>query len=378
VDPAPAASELRGDVPPVGRARQRLRAAYPPYPVVLAAAGIALGLVPGLPRVHLSSALILLLFVPPLVFEASLTFDQGHARSVAVPITLLATAGVGMTVLGVGAGAHYLLGFDWPAALLLGAIVSPTDPIAVVAVIRQVGAHPRLASLLEGESLFNDGTGVAVFGAVAAMIAGGHLTVADFGLRLVTLMAIGLAAGGVLGGICAAVTHRYHGLALPVAMIAAWGSFLAAQALGGSGVVAVVVAGVLLARFGLVTDRLLRPWAALAFVLNLVLFALVGIALPTAGLLVLSMVAAGGYLLMLAARAVTVWLLTIGAGLPWGWRQLAWWGGLRGALSIALALAVGDARVSTVAYGMVVLSLLLQGGLLRPFARAVGASDEAP
>jgi CPA1 family monovalent cation:H+ antiporter len=147
---------------------------------------------------------------------------------------------------------------------------------------------------------------------------------------------------------------------------------------GGSGVVAVVVAGVLVARFGLVTDRLLRPWAALAFLLNVALFALVGLALPTAGLLALIAIAAGGYLLMLAARAVTVWLLTIGAGLSWAWRQLAWWGGLRGALSIALALSVGDVHVSTVAYGMVVLSLLVQGGLLRPFARAVGAGDGPP
>jgi len=262
--------------------------------VLLAAAGIALGLVPGLPHLRLSPALILLLFVPPLVFEASLTFDQVHARSVALPISLLATVGVGMTVLGVGAGAHYLLGFGWPAALLLGAVVSPTDPIAVVAVIRQVGAHPRLAALLEGESLFNDGTGVAVFGAVAATIAGGRPTVADFGARLLLLTAIGLVAGGVVGGICAAVTHRYHRAALPVALVAAWASFLAAQLAGGSGVVAVVVAGVLVARFGLVTDRLLRPWAVLAFLLNVALFALVGIALPTTALLALGAVAAGG------------------------------------------------------------------------------------
>ena len=113
-----------------------------PYPVLLAAAGIAIGLVPGLPHLHLSAPLLLFGFVPPLVFEAALSFEQENARPVARPIALLATAGVGMTVLGVGAGAHYLLGFSWPAALLLGAIVSPTDPIAVVAVIRQWGAPP--------------------------------------------------------------------------------------------------------------------------------------------------------------------------------------------------------------------------------------------
>ena len=124
----------------------------------------------------------------------------------------------------------------------------------------------------------------------------------------------------------------------------------------------------LVARYGLVTERLLRPWAVLAFLLNVALFALVGLALPTAGVLALAAAVGGGYLLMLATRAITVWLLTIGARLPWRWRQLTWWGGLRGALSIALALLVADTKVSTVAYGMVVLSLLLQGGLLRSFA----------
>jgi monovalent cation:H+ antiporter, CPA1 family len=349
-----------------------------PYPALLAAAGIAIGLVPGLPHLQLSPALILFGFVPPLVLEAALTFEQRQAKSVLRPIALLATVGVGMTVLGVGAGAHYLLGFSWPAALLLGAIVSPTDPIAVVAVIRQVGAPPRLAALLEGESLFNDGTGVAVFAAVAASLAGGQPTVLGFAGRLLLITVVGVAAGAFAGGAAAALCRLRPVLAFPVTLFAAWASFGLAQAVGGSGVLGVVTAGVLVARYGGATEAIAKPWGWLALVLNVVLFGAVGLALPTAGMLVLAAAVGGGYLLMLAARAATVWLLTIGARLPWRWRQVTWWGGLRGALSIALALLVADSRVSTVAYGMVVLSLLLQGGLLSPFARAMRVSEPSP
>ena len=347
-----------------------------PYPVLFAAAGIALGLVPGLPHLQLSAALLLFGFVPPLVFEAALSFEQENARGVLRPIALLATAGVGMTVLGIGAGAHYLLGFSWPAALLLGAIVSPTDPIAVVAVIRQTGAPPKLAALLEGESLFNDGTGVAVFAAVAASLLGGQPTVAGFAGRLLLITAAGVAAGAFAGGAAAALCRVRPALAFPVSLFAAWASFGLAQAIGGSGVLSVVTAGVILARYGRVTEALRKPWSWLALVLNAALFGAVGLALPTAGLLALAAAVGGGYLLMLGTRAITVWLLTIGARLPWHWRQLTWLGGLRGALSIALALLVADTKVSTVAYGMVVLSLLLQGGLLRQFAKAIRAEEQ--
>ena len=340
-----------------------------PYPVLLAAIGILVGLVPVLPHLRLSAPVILFGFVPPLVFEAALGFDQDQARGLLRPIALLATVGVGMTVLGVGAGAHYLLGFTWPAALLLGAIVSPTDPIAVVAVLRQVGAPPRLAALLEGESLFNDGTGVAVFAAVAVSLAGGRPTLAGFAGRLLLITLAGAGAGAVVGGAAAALCRLRPVLALPVALFAAWAGFGLAQVIGGSGVLGVVVAGVLVARYGRVTEALRKPWGWLAFALNASLFGLVGLALPSAGLLAMAAVVGGAYLLMLGSRAGTVWLLTIGARLPWHWRQVAWWGGLRGALSIALALLVADTRVSTVAYGMVVLSLLLQGVLLRPLLR---------
>jgi CPA1 family monovalent cation:H+ antiporter len=134
-----------------------------PYPVLLAVGGIVIGLLPGVRIPTIGPDLILLAFVPGLVFEASLSLDLEELWRRVVPISLLATLGVLLTVIVVGALAHFGLGLDWGSGILLGAIVAATDPIAVVNLLRQVGAPVGLKAILEGESLFNDGTGVAIF-----------------------------------------------------------------------------------------------------------------------------------------------------------------------------------------------------------------------
>src|SRR5712691_2117297 len=175
-----------------------------PYAVLLAIGGILIGLIPGVRLPPLAPDIILLAFVPGLVFEASLTLDLDEVWRRVVPISLLATLGVFLTVVVIGVLAHYGLGLDWASGILLGAIVSTTDPIAVVNLLRQVGAPSGLKAILEGESLFNDGTGVAVFVAVLGTISSGHPSVLDAGLRFLFVagagVAIGIAAGaaGVL------------------------------------------------------------------------------------------------------------------------------------------------------------------------------------
>src|SRR5260370_1644589 len=134
-----------------------------PYPVLLAIGGILIGLIPGVPLPSLGPDLILLAFVPGLVFEASLALDLDEMWRRVVPISLLATIGVFLTVVVIGVLAHYGLGLDWASGILLGAIVSTTDPIAVGNLLRPVRAPSGRHALLEGESLFNDGTGAAVF-----------------------------------------------------------------------------------------------------------------------------------------------------------------------------------------------------------------------
>jgi monovalent cation:H+ antiporter, CPA1 family len=360
-----------------------------PYPVLLAVGGILIGLVPGLRFPTIGSELILLVFVPGLVFEASLALDLAELRTRVVPVALLSTIGVFLTVLAIGSLAHYGLGFDWASGMLLGAIVAATDPIAVVNMLRQLHAPKGVEAILEGESLFNDGTGVAIFAAVLGTILTGHASVLDAGLRFVYVVSAGTAIGLVVGALGVLLLRRVDEaeLEIMITLVVAYGGYLAADIVGASGVVAVVVTGIVFARFGTRTGRLqgtqlLGFWNVLAFVLNAILFLLVGVALPTRELVSVGGLVIGAYLIMFVARALPVYALLglsdlHGHRIPWSWRHLTFWGGPRGALSVALALSVAglphvNPQVSVVAYGIVVLSLLVQGGLLLPVAGLLG------
>jgi CPA1 family monovalent cation:H+ antiporter len=360
-----------------------------PYPVLLAVGGILIGLVSpsigGLRLPPIGPDLILLAFVPGLVFEATLSVDLEELWRRVVPITLLATFGVFITVGVIGLLAHLGLGLDWASGFLLGSIVAATDPIAVVNVLRQVGAPRGLEAILDGESLFNDGTGVAVFAAVLGTILTGHPSATDAGVRFLYVTAAGIAIG-VAAGAAAVLFLRLvkdAELEILITLVLAYGSYLAADLIHASGVVSVVSAGLVVARYGSRTGRLQGTqlhgfWSLLAFVLNAVLFLMVGIALPTHRLAEVAGLALGAYLIMFAARLLPVYgLLGLadlrGSSIPWSWRHMTVWGGLRGALSVALALSVAgypgvNANVSVIAYGIVVLSLVVQGGLLLPVA----------
>lgn len=356
-----------------------------PYPVVLAVGGIVIGLIPGLRPPPIGPDLILLVFVPGLVFEASLNLDLEELWRRVVPITLLATVGVFLTVLGIGALSHDLLGLDWPSAFLLGAIVAATDPIAVVNLLRRLGAPAGLEAILDGESLFNDGTGVAAFSAVLGTIVTGHPSVGDALSRFIFVTGVGILSGAAVGVAASVLLRvvREAELEILITLVVAYGAYLGADLLGASGVVAVVVAGLVVAWTESLpgrarTTQLRGFWSLLAFVLNAILFLLVGIALPTSQLASVAGLALLAYLIMFAARALPVYGLLAVAdprvrAIPWRWRHMTLWGGLRGGLAVALALSVRqvpgvDPSVSILAYGMVVLSLVVQGGLLVPVA----------
>ena len=362
------------------------RARLLPYPVVLAMAGIAVGLLPGTQIPRIGGSVILLAFVPGLIFEAALTLDQPELRRRILPVSLLATIGVAITVLLIGVFTHLLLGLSWASAMLLGAILAATDPIAVITLLRRVKAPAGLVAILEGESLFNDGTGVAVFSAVLATILSGAPSVGDASIRLLEITAGGTAIGLAVGFLGLALLRFAEDAPLEIlaTLVIAYGSYLAADLLHASGIVAVVVAGIVVARYGSRIGRLHGPqllgfWNLFAFVLNAMLFVLVGAALPATTLLPVAGVVVIAFLIMLVTRAVPVYgLLGLadfrGASIPWAWRHVTFWGGLRGALPVALALSVAglsgvDSRVSVIAYGVVLLSLLVQGGLFAPAMR---------
>jgi CPA1 family monovalent cation:H+ antiporter len=365
-----------------------------PYPVLLAAGGILIGLLPGVRLPLVGPDLILLAFVPGLVFEASLALDLAELWRRVIPISLLATIGVFLTVAAIGALAHFGLGLDWGSSVLLGSIVAATDPIAVVNVLRQVGAPAGLKAILEGESLFNDGTGVAVFSAVLGTIVSGHPGFFDASLRFVFVTGAGISVGlgaGAAGVLLLRLVEEAE-LEIMITLVVAYGAYLAADVVQASGVVSVVTAGIMVARFGSRTGRLkgtqlIGFWNLLAFILNAMLFLMVGIALPTQSLIAVGGLALGAYVIMFAARAIPVYTLlgladVRGSSIPWSWRHMTFWGGMRGALSVALALSVArypgvNPEVSVIAYGMVVLSLLVQGGLLLPVADLLGLHHSA-
>ena len=370
----------------LGLVSKRARAL--PYPVVLAGAGIVVGLLPGEPLPHVGSDVILLAFVPGLVFEAALTLDLPELRRRLLPVSLLATAGVVLTVLLVGTLTHLFLGFSWANGMLLGSILAATDPIAVVTLLRRIKAPAGVSAILEGESLFNDGTGVAVFSAVLATIVAGHPSFGDATVRLIAIAAGGALIGLVVGFLGVALIRVAEDAPLEIlaTLVIAYGSYLGADVIHASGVVAVVAAGVVVARSGSSTrlhgTQLLGFWSLLAFVLNAILFILIGAALPAWRLVPVAGLVLGTFAIMLLTRAVPVYGLLAAADprsttTPWPWRHLTFWAGLRGALSVALALSVADtgridSRVSVVAYGVVLLSLLVQGGLILPITRALG------
>lgn len=365
-----------------------VRARMVPYPVILALAGVVVGLLPGTPLPHIGGNVILVAFVPGLIFEAALTLDLAELRRRVVPVALLVTAGVAITVVLIGTLTHVLIGFGWADGMLLGAILAATDPIAVVTLLRRIKAPAGLTAILEGESLLNDGTGVAVFAAVLATIVSGAPSATDAGIRFLELTLGGTAIGLGVGFLGLALLRFAQDASLEIlaTLVIAYGSYLAADIVHASGIVAVVVAGIVVARYGAAIGKLHGPqllgfWNLLAFILNAMLFILVGAALPAWKLLPVAGLVMATFGIMLVTRAIPVYgLLGLSAlrppPIPWPWRHLTFWAGLRGALAVALALSVAatpgvDSRVSVVAYGVVLVSLLVQGGLIGPVTRAL-------
>ena len=377
-----------------------------PYSVTL----VVLGLIAGtlLPRgtIEVTPELVLLVLVPGLVFEAALRLDLEHLRRTFGWIVLLAAPGVLISALIVALVLQLTTGLRFELGLVVGAMVAATDPVAVIATFRRLHVPPRLATLVEGESLANDGTALVLFAATVAAISGGS-SVAETAERMVAAVVssvgIGLAAGWLASRLLAFVDD--HPIELTISIAAAYGTYLLADGLEQSGIIATVVAGLVIGTYGRehgLSPRALEAldvvWELIAFLLTAFAFLLVGLAISPADLVAGAVSIAWGLVGVFVARVVVVYGLVGGLAtligerahwprLPLGWLHVLFWAGLRGAVAVAMALSlpVGfpeRALLQQITFGIVLFTLFVQGttaGLVvrRSEARSVAAVEAA-
>ncbi len=370
-----------------------------PYPTIFVLGGLALAFVPGVPRIRLEPDLVLLVFLPPLLFIAATESPIRELRNNVAPITRLALGLVVVTIATVALAAQALLPtMGWPAALALGAIVAPTDALAATAVFRRLGAPRIVQTLVEGEALFNDATALVVYrAAVAAALVGSFVlldTVLGFGVALVGGVAIGL----VVGWLGAELLSRIDEPAVEVliSFVLPFAAYLPADALGVSGVLAAVSAGLVIgSRYGrILTARSrilwLGSWKMIGFVLNGFVFVLIGLELPT-----IADALQGRDLGQIATVVGAVCLVVVVTRFGWAWlvsqvpsapfrtvqqrdrrlasrvRFIVSWAGLRGAVSLAAALALPVTfperdLILLITFAVIMVTLVAQGATL-PF-----------
>ncbi|MEM1369479.1 MAG: Na+/H+ antiporter [Cyanobacteria bacterium P01_H01_bin.15] len=352
-----------------------------PYTLLLVIVGLVLSFI-DVRLVDLSPELILEIFLPPLLFEAAWNIRWRDLRDNLIPVILFAVVGVVISVLVMAFSLDQFTDLPLAAALLVGASLSATDPVSVVALFRELGAPKRLTTVMEGESLFNDGVAVVAF----VLLVGIPLGTSDFTIsgtvaRFFTFVGIGIGVGALTGFGISYLTQRFD---LPLVeqsltLVSAYATYLVTEELGGSGVIGVVTVGIILGNFGSrigmnPRTRLLVSefWEFLAFFVNSIVFLLIGDQIQLSSLgdnldLILVAIAA-----VVVARILVIFGLGAISNLftqekiALREKTILWWGGLRGSVSIALALSVPVAleartEIIEVVFGVVLFTLLVQG-----------------
>ena len=362
-----------------------------PYSVGLVLAGIALAFVPFSADVPLTKDLIFTTLLPPLVFEAAFQLPWKPLRRDLPVILLLATLGVLLAAALTAAGMHYIAGWTWMSALVFGVLIAATDPVSVIATFKESGVRGRLRLLVEAESLFNDGTAAVAFGIVVAIALGQRFSAFELTSTLVTTAGGGILCGAAIAGavLLLAGPATDHLVELAFTTVAAYGSFLLAERFHLSGILATVTAGLMLGNrgpLGAITDKGREAveafWEFAAFVANSFVFLLLGLHLAQQHFASAWRPAAAAIVIVLLGRAVSVYpccLLFSRSALrvESKHQHLLFWGGLRGALALALALGLpaelpGREDIITVSFAVVAASIFMQGLTMPPLLRKLG------
>jgi CPA1 family monovalent cation:H+ antiporter len=367
-----------------------------PYSVGLVAAGLLIAFVPNTPDLPLSRNLIFNIFLPPLVFEAALQLEWKRFRR-ELPVTLLLSfAGVAIAATAVAAGMHYVLGWSWTGSTLFGVLIAATDPVSVIAAFKEMRAERRVTMLVESESLLNDGVVAVAFVVLAGIASGGAV-----GLSLVPTflwtMAGGVLVGGLVSGLMLLIAGRTSDRLVEITLttIAAYASFLIAEQVHASGVLASLTAGLLVGNVGWIgaiaddsRSELLAFWEYVAFLANSFVFILIGMHLARQPFGELGLFAAAVAIVMvLIGRLLAVYPLSLAffptkLRLPISYQHVLFWGGLRGALALALALALPAgiperAEIIVTAFAVVAFSIFVQGLTMPALIRRLKLAETA-
>jgi CPA1 family monovalent cation:H+ antiporter len=387
-----------------------------PYPILFVLGGLTLGFVPGVPNVELNPDLVLVIVLPPLLYSAAFFSSLRDLRANLRPISLLSIGLVIATTFGVAAVAHALIDdLSWKAAVVLGAIVSPTDPMASTSIAERLNVPRRLVTIVEGESMVNDATALIVYKFAVAAVVSGAFSLSDAALEFVTSVVGGVGIGLAVGWLVAQVRRRLDDAPVEIALslLTAYFAYLPAEALGVSGVVAAVTVGIYLGWRApqLVTSPATRlqsqaVWEILVFVVNAFLFALLGLQFQglvdhlngySAGTLLGYGALVGAAVIVI--RAVWVFPATYLPRFlfrrirehdpypPWQAPVVIAWTGMRGAVSLAAALALplttdGGAAfparnlIIFLTFCVILVTLVLQGLTLPALIRALRFEDD--
>ena len=374
-----------------------------PYTVALVVTGLVLGAVHAFEPPHLTRELLFLVFLPGLLFEAAfhLEFrdfwrDRGVVVGLAVPGVVAAIGLVTAILVPVTGALPEVANLSWQDALLFGAVISATDPIAVVGLFKTLGAPRRLAVMVEAESLLNDGTSIVFYTLVLGIVSGASVAVGGLALAFIKVVGGGLLLGIAVGVATSLVIQQVDDPMIEITLttIAAYGSFVLAEQLGLSGVIGTVTAGMLCGNYGARTGmspstRIAAQtfWEYLAFALNSLVFLLIGLQVQLQDLWASWAIILAAFIAVSVGRGLVILgvsglMRATRQGMPRAFGVVLAWGGLRGALSMVLALSLPESfphrnLVVTMTFGVVVLSILIQGLTMAPLLRLVGIVDKS-
>ncbi len=382
-----------------------------PYPILLVVGGLALGFAPGIPDVRLEPELVLVVFLPPLLYSAAFFANLRELRADARSITLSSTVLVVATAAAVAVTAHALVeDLPWAVAFALGAIVAPTDPVAATQILRRFDVPRRTVAIIEGEALINDASALVLYRIAVAAIGGGAFSLLDAGLSFVASAAGGLAIGLVVAIVIRELRSRLDDppVEITLSLLSGYAAYIPADAVGASGVVAAVTTGIAIGWWApsmaspAVRQQGFALWSLLTFLLNAILFVLIGLQLPA----ILDGLSgeSPAFLLETAAAISGVVILTrlvwamvtphviraldrrprqIARRVGWRPRLVSAWSGMRGAVSLAAALALPATTPQRdllifLTFGVIFATLVLQGLTLPALIRALRIeSDDA-